>query len=1015
MADLLHIPFEPGLSDSTDPTHIGGRLYQATNVRYRKLGRASKKYGQVAETFVGATGTANAVGEWQGVPFVAADAQLIVLPNTGLSAKLLPGRMSRVLPKRADTIVSWNVGTTDAIVRSDVCYSGSLIVYTWDTNTGNFGYSVRAGDNTPLYQSAQVAGHDTRAIYSEAIYLISVNSTTLRYFTVSSSTYELAGPTTLGTLSAATSVYDAAITGAGGSTWYVVYQSSATVLTVKRVVNGTVTATATPTVNTVCKAISMCVGTFGVFIAYIDASDAMSYIAYDGALTTLVGPNALFSATLDICPAVFPYSATQVLVLAGGSDTTAGTNSRYTKSKVVIVSSGASSSSGQFWHMVPASRPFFVNNVRIGCWFCTDNDLTGTTGWTNQRTYWMLDVLSEAKAATDTPSVLMTASPIVGFVATAAQACRTAQPSVVILANEYLVPLLDVLHQRQTLTSAGINGDLTAVKAVSWYDAALNGIGGTSNLLYSRRDFVEANGAVHFGGGFISEYMGELTESGFVHYPVITEAKRMTGAGGFGATGSTYNYSATFEWFDPQGRRHRSQPSDPASLALGSSDNAQVKVTTLAAGKGTQPTTLDAGGVQVVLYRTAAGGTTYYRASKNISGANAAPNSSAAVVTLTDVLADTTLTSQEILYTLGGVLGNLIPPAARYLATGGNRVWLAGLLEPRRVALSKLIVRGEPVQFPDDATFRIDLPEDITGIKWGDGALIVFSERSIYIVNGDGPNDQGFGSFSAPQRLPTDVGCVEHHSILETQDGWMFQAARGIYLLPRGFGPPVFVGRDVQTYMAANVLSAALVNDPGTLVGDGETTARFSVGAEGTPAGRSLVWDTALKKWISIDSDSLALIGQHDGRAVTVAANLASSVPVRQESHTAFGPPAGTFTETHQRTGQIRPFGLLGYGRVDRIQVIGELRGADPPALLNVRFITDGLNTETPTAVGKTGAAGQRFVHQYTLEKQQCNSIDVEVWDSSPTGASEGLVLHGITLETTPLDGLPRLGEGDRS
>ncbi len=362
----------------------------------------------------------------------------------------------------------------------------------------------------------------------------------------------------------------------------------------------------------------------------------------------------------------------------------------------------------------------------------------------------------------------------------------------------------------------------------------------------------------------------------------------------------------------------------------------------------------------------------------------------------------------------GGVLANVLPPACQFQAEGGGRLWLGGLFNRTEVVCSKLLVPSEPAQFTGHDAFSVFFPQDVTGIIWGDGALIGFTEESLYIVSGDGPNDQGQGSFTEPQRLPSDVGCIAWQSVVEISQGWLFQSKRGIYLLPRGFGAPVFIGASVQETLKAfpEVRSAVRVIEPGdsTL---GEATVRFVV-ANSAGSCRVLVLNTTTMRWESVDNygEPIAIAGIWDDRFTYVSPSFFNGVGIRQEN---YGTPSGltsdrgAFVRTRIKTGDLRPFGQLGSGKAYKLQVMGEIR---TPATINAIVSFDGVSGTTLTSVSKSGYPGQRFYQQWNLPQHHCNSIDVDLWDGA-TGAGQGLVFHGATIEFDNSPGMPRLAEKD--
>jgi hypothetical protein len=1044
---LIHVPFEAGLNDSTDPVLTDGRLYQAENVRFHKQGRVSKKYGLESPVYSGATGMPNAVGQWNGTPFIVGNERLSLFPLDGPSGSQHyiqhPLAMSPVLPRKSEVVAANQRNTNRPLMRADVCALSNTLIYTYDYGNASisldayWSFAVRTNDGATLYQPPLRTGWGPRALswigQSTAIIAFFQNDGLCATRVSGQAPYELAQATALAQL---TGCFDAIAT-ATPDEWYSVTRQQDNTLLVQRFSGFTELSNSTLTVGGPTMSVTISVADYGVLIVYVLSTGQARAVSLNTSLATAVSTGTVSSsfnfAASHQQAAIYPASSTNANVLLEAIEVASGMSHRLLSGAELVVSSlgGGHSPAGQrsFYHLGLASKPFQMGG-RWFTWCSVDNDMLNPTtdasvpsgvisGWTNQRGYWMLDVTNlgtTSEAAAPILPLAMTSYPMQAsipyptgtraFLPQAVQSQGSGAPY-------WVTPLIEPIRQRESVTASGTTGDLTQLQAVSWHSGD-NG-NNQQRVLNKRRDWVDVHGGLQFAGGFISEMNGSLVETGFTNYPVISRVRRGTGMGGSLATG-TWSYSAVYEWTDPLGRVQQSNPADPVTIGVGIGDGAILDIARPLGGKWSVPVTVDPGDVVVVVYRTTIGGTTYYRTTRNLSNTAIVPTMSAPTVNYIDTRSDLSLQQRQILYTQGGVLGNIIPPAARYEASGGSRLWLAGLLRPRQVQFSKLLVRGEPVNFPDDDSFRIDLPEDITGIKWGDGTLIVFSEENIYLINGDGPNDQGAGSFSTPQRMPSDVGCVEHFSIVEIQDGWLFQSRRGIYLLPRGFGPPVFVGAEIQDTLLAypTVRSAtAVVDSGGSRLG--ESTVRYVV-SDSDGNTRVPVWDTALKRWVSVDkyeSNDLALVGNQANHAVVVRDSLLAPNPVRRETAAAWGDgsQATGFVQSRIRTGNIRPFGLIGWGRISEIEVMGEIRDS---AKLRARVSTDGATGTDLYEVLKVGDPGKRLHHQVKMPVAYCNSLDIEFSDVA-SGASEGLVLHGITLDVEPSEGLPRRGADERS
>ena len=91
-----------------------------------------------------------------------------------------------------------------------------------------------------------------------------------------------------------------------------------------------------------------------------------------------------------------------------------------------------------------------------------------------------------------------------------------------------------------------------------------------------------------------------------------------------------------------------------------------------------------------------------------------------------------------------------------------------------------------------------------------DDALVVFSARQIYVIEGIGPTSTGQGNDLRIRRICADAGCVDPRSVVVYPQGVLFQSSGGIYQLDRGHNLS-YIGAPIQAQLAnaGNLVTAA--------------------------------------------------------------------------------------------------------------------------------------------------------------------------------------------------------------
>lgn len=492
-------------------------------------------------------------------------------------------------------------------------------------------------------------------------------------------------------------------------------------------------------------------------------------------------------------------------------------------------------------------------------------------------------------------------------------------------------------------------------------------------------------------------------EYGFPQFPVITEAA-VTSPGGNIAAG-TYQYRCVYLWADQYGRAHWSAPSEPVNVSVGAANSyVTLRVTTLdlSQRQGALPATL-------YMYRTLAGGTDF-RLTKFTSSYDAADG----IVTIIDDNNNADIQNEGSLYS-DGALENDLAPCGRFICATETRVWIGGLWDGTLIQSSKLLRPDEPPVFSQDRAFQVVLNGKCTGLAAMDGTLIAFTRNSIQLVSGDGPDDRGVGEFAQPRTLSAEVGCIDHRSVLVTEIGVFFQAERGLYLLPRGFGAPRFIGDPVHllTWQYPVCRGAAFYADGLYRL------ARFLMHNEDGDAHIELIYDLDAGGWMYDTHSTLCnAIGRWNAGRFLGFADLDASAscgyleaPDASEGSNQ-DLDGTTGFDSVITTADIRPFGVGGFGKIPH----GTLVSSDPTGIdtLTLSLYTDAVVTiKSWVPAAATGTDYRRVVPSGNAN-QGCTVVSATVTVTRPnTTGTRGPTLHGLVLEKENFGGARRLS-GDQ-
>lgn len=561
--------------------------------------------------------------------------------------------------------------------------------------------------------------------------------------------------------------------------------------------------------------------------------------------------------------------------------------------------------------------------------------------------------------------------------------------------TDYLVKdLIEATNKTQGATSSTPVYSQTGVNSVS-FDLTTAGL-----------NTAEIGNNLNLSGGFLWAYDGySLTEQGFHLWPDSIELTGDT-TGGF-MTAQQYYYQVTYEWSDNQGNVFRSAPSIPVTITTtGTTSSVTIDIPTL------RLTYKIANPVKIVIYRWSAGQQTYFQTTSITSPLLNDPTID--YVSFVDVNADTSqqnstnfIEGSNILYTTGGVVENIGPPATDVMTLYKSRLFLVDSEDKNLLWYSKQVIENTPVEMSDLFTIYVAPTTSaaantgpITALSALDDKLIIFKNDAIYYITGTGPDNTGANNdFSEPIFITSTVGCSNQSSIVFMPQGLMFQSDKGIWLLGRDLSTS-YIGAPVEDDASFPVQSA--VNVPAT------NQVRFTLAT-----GITLMYDYYFNEW---------------GSFVNVPA---ISSCIYKGLHTYINSLGAAFQETPSKyldgsspvlisliTGWINPAGLQGYLRSYWFYILGQYL---TPHKLQVSIAYDYNSSPTQSTVispdnysppyggsspygagSPYGGPGDLEYWRVFLAKQRCLAFQIsinEIYDSSfGIGAGEGLTISGLNL-----------------
>jgi len=586
----------------------------------------------------------------------------------------------------------------------------------------------------------------------------------------------------------------------------------------------------------------------------------------------------------------------------------------------------------------------------------------------------------------------------------------TGLPSVTVTGNDVQIPYLykDLIQAVNKDTNVTAGTQVNGIYSQTGINLA------TFSVQSSDIVSAEIGSNLNLSGGFIWAYDGyQPTEQGFFVYPDSIEATPSASGGSMSA--QKYYYQVTYEWTDNQGNAFRSAPSIPITVTTTTgSSSVSLNVPTL------RLTYKTSSALKIVIYRWSAAQESYYQ----VTSINQPLLNNPAVdyVTFTDTLSDATILGNNLIYTTGGVVENISPPAANTLTLFDDRLWLVDAEDPNLLWYSKQVIEATPVEMSDLFTVYVapnisaqGATGPITALSALDDKLVIFKANAMYFMSGTGPDNTGANNqYGQPTFVTATIGCNNQHSIVYTPHGIMFQSDKGIWLLGRDLST-TYIGAPVEGYTTGATVQSA-VNIPGT------NQVRFTL-----DTGITLMYDYYVSQWSTFTGVPAISSTLYQGYHTF----LNALGQVYQES-------PGTYLDGSNPvlmsfiTNWINIAGLQGFERAYHFYLLGNYIS---PHKLNVQIAYDYAPGPSQTSLispdnysGTYGTdslygngnpyGGTPTLEQWRvfLQQMKCQSFQIyinEIYDSTfgvPPGA--GLTLSGLNLTVGTKLGRPKLRAG---
>lgn len=441
---------------------------------------------------------------------------------------------------------------------------------------------------------------------------------------------------------------------------------------------------------------------------------------------------------------------------------------------------------------------------------------------------------------------------------------------------------------------------------------------------------------------------------------------------------ATYYYVFTYEWTDNQGNVFKSAPSIPISIAISNAASfTNIYVPTLPVTyKTSNP-------VKITGYRWSSLQQEYFQFTSILTPY--LNNPTANDIFIADGASDPSILGNSILYTNGGVVEDIAPPATDTMTLFDTRLWLLDAEDRNLLWFSKQAIEATPLEMSDLFTYYVPPiigaqgnAGTLTAIFPLDDKLILFRANSIQYINGAGPDNTGANNqYSQPIFISSPVGCANQRSIVVMPKGIMFQSDNGIWLLDHSLNVS-YIGAEMQKYNSRIVTSAQTI--PGT------TQVRFTLSG-----GPTLMHDYFVEQWGEFSTGGNNYISSTLYQGLHTL--LEAGGTIYQETPGVYLNGATPVTISFT-TAWIQLAGLIGFQRAYFFYYLGTyLSSHQIQTQIAYNYDPTIVQTDLITPDSTSSTEEQRIF----LSLQKCKSFQITFTEINGSGGA-GLTLSGLNL-----------------
>ena len=592
----------------------------------------------------------------------------------------------------------------------------------------------------------------------------------------------------------------------------------------------------------------------------------------------------------------------------------------------------------------------YDSNVYVWAKFAEENEVGGNGS-----------LASGFRAALQNTYILLRASDF----APIAKASYLTAPGLPSSTNDRILPRVSVSGSTATFLGGLRNRiALGEQKSTGYEENSPNEISVTFNSNLARRT-VQMGNTLYATGGQVTQISGStIAEVGFLGYPWRFDLDESSGS----LTG-TFVYRITWRWSNGSGDTERSTTATYGENAVASKQHGIDIAEWLCTLKNE-----DYGNAYPVveIWRTTANPTvdspTYLITDPSGTAVSyvTIDGSGERTTVITDNTADSTLIGNKV-DPYYGQLEPIAPPSATIVARDADRLFLAGVAgRPGEIHYSRQRADGEVAEFNDALVVQVPESEGaIAALAFLNETLVAFCETGIYMLPGQGFNNDGSGQNYGPPRLISgDVGAVSAEAVAALPDGIIFKSEKGWHLLDRAWQVQ-YIGAPVEDYDSDTVNGITVMPD--------KHEVRIAT------SGRMLVWNTRANAWSEWEftggvNSTVIWKGRH-----VIATNSGSSILVDDQDY------SNVDYALDIETAWIKLDGLQGFSRARFLRVLGEYRSAHSLRVRVARnyrksggdWAWDDDKYWTATAT----EAGDALRVRHRLSKQKCEAIKVRLTD----------------------------------